>query len=50
MKIEGKNVEVNANHPLAGMTLYFNVTVRDVREATPEEIEHGHTHDGHHDH
>ena len=47
-KIDGENVEVNANHPLAGMTLHFEVTVRDVREATPEEIEHGHVHSGDH--
>ena len=48
-KIEGENVEINANHPLAGMTLHFDVTVCDVREATPEEIEHGHVHEEHSD-
>ncbi|MCC9609632.1 FKBP-type peptidyl-prolyl cis-trans isomerase [Blastopirellula sediminis] len=35
---------VDRNHPLAGMTLHFDVVVRDVREATPEEIDHGHVH------
>jgi FKBP-type peptidyl-prolyl cis-trans isomerase SlyD len=50
MKISGDNVEVNANHPLAGMTRHFEVTVRDVREAISEEIEHGHVHDGDHRH
>lgn len=45
-KIEGDKVEVNANHPLTGMTLHFEITVREVREATSEEIEHGHVHDG----
>ncbi len=49
-KIDGNNVEVDANHPLAGVTLRFDVTVRGVRKATPEEIEHGHVHDGHHHH
>lgn len=35
---------VDGNHPLAGQTLHFNVEVVDVREATEEEIAHGHTH------
>ncbi len=44
-------VVVDANHPLAGETLFFHVDVREVRDATAEEIEHGHTHDGdEHDH
>ncbi|MGL4753916.1 MAG: peptidylprolyl isomerase [Aeromonadaceae bacterium] len=43
-------VKVDANHPLAGVNLHFNVTVRDVRAATAEEIAHGHVHGqgGHH--
>ena len=46
-------VKVDANHPLAGVNLHFNVTVRDVRAATAEEIAHGHVHGQgghHHDH
>ena len=45
-------VTVDGNHPLAGMTLNFDVTVREIRSATPEEIEHGHVHGpgGHHHH
>lgn len=43
-KVEGDKVTVDANHPLAGATLHFNVNVRDVREATEEEISHGHVH------
>lgn len=51
-KVEGDNVTVDGNHPLAGVTLTFDVTVRSVRPATPEELEHGHVHgpDGHHHH
>lgn len=37
-------VKVDFNHPLAGKTLHFDVTVREVRAATAEEIEHGHAH------
>ncbi len=39
-------VTLNANHPLAGMTLHFDVTIESVREATEEEIAHGHVHPG----
>lgn len=42
--VEEDTVTVDANHPLAGETLTFNVTIRDVRPATPEEIAHGHVH------
>ncbi|TVR57185.1 MAG: peptidylprolyl isomerase [Spirochaetaceae bacterium] len=43
---DDENVTLDANHPLAGVTLKFDVTIKDVREATEEEIEHGHVHDG----
>lgn len=48
---EGK-VVVDGNHPLAGVALVFNMTVDDVREATREELAHGHVHGpgGHHHH
>lgn len=37
-------VELDFNHPLAGQDLSFDVKVTDVRDATPEEIAHGHAH------
>jgi FKBP-type peptidyl-prolyl cis-trans isomerase SlyD len=44
-------VTVDANHPLAGEHLNFDVTVREVREASEEEVSHGHAHGpGGHDH
>ncbi|BCV54799.1 peptidylprolyl isomerase [Shewanella algae] len=38
------SVIVDGNHPLAGQSLTFNVEVMDVREATAEEVAHGHIH------
>jgi FKBP-type peptidyl-prolyl cis-trans isomerase SlyD len=45
-------VTVDGNHPLAGVTLNFDVEVMSVREATEEELDHGHVHGpgGHHHH
>jgi FKBP-type peptidyl-prolyl cis-trans isomerase SlyD len=50
MDIEGDNVIVDGNHPLAGQRLHFDVKIVAVREASPEEIAHGHIHGegGHH--
>ena len=49
-RIEGDDVTVDANHPLAGATLHFAIEVTDVRAATAEELSHGHVHGagGHH--
>lgn len=43
-KVENGMATVDANHPLAGMDLTFDVKVVDVRVATTEELEHGHPH------
>jgi FKBP-type peptidyl-prolyl cis-trans isomerase SlyD len=43
-KVESEEVTVDANHPLAGQTLTFDVEVTDVRDATEEELNHGHVH------
>jgi FKBP-type peptidyl-prolyl cis-trans isomerase SlyD len=50
--VDDDNVRIDANHPLAGKNLNFDVSIRDVRDATPEEIQHGHVHGpgGHHHH
>ncbi|MGM0783282.1 FKBP-type peptidyl-prolyl cis-trans isomerase [Halomonas faecis] len=43
-KVEGDTVTVDGNHPLAGQKLNFDVEIADVREASQEEVEHGHVH------
>lgn len=50
--IQGDMVTVDGNHPLAGEHLNFEVEITEVREATTEELEHGHVHGpgGHHHH
>jgi FKBP-type peptidyl-prolyl cis-trans isomerase SlyD len=48
--VDAQKVTVDANHPLAGMTLAFDVKILEVRDATADELEHGHVHGkgGHH--
>ncbi len=50
IKVGKFNVDVDINHPLAGLELTFDINVVDVREAKAEEISHGHVHGpgGHH--
>lgn len=43
-KVVKFNVDVDLNHPLAGRTLVFAMEIVDVREASEEEINHGHVH------
>ena len=52
-EVKPETVVIDLNHPLAGKTLHFDVTVREVRAATDEERAHGHAHGPHghgHDH
>jgi FKBP-type peptidyl-prolyl cis-trans isomerase SlyD len=42
--IEGNDVTLDGNHPLAGQDLTFAVEITDKRLATPEEVAHGHAH------
>ena len=43
-EVNDDTVTIDANHPLAGKTLTFDINVSEVRNATPEEISHGHVH------
>ena len=43
-KVENDTITVDGNHPLAGKNLHFDVEIVEVREATKEEIDHGHVH------
>jgi FKBP-type peptidyl-prolyl cis-trans isomerase SlyD len=50
--IDGNEITLDANHPLAGVDLTFDVEITAAREANPEELRHGHAHgaDGTHGH
>jgi FKBP-type peptidyl-prolyl cis-trans isomerase SlyD len=50
--VQGDMVTVDMNHPLAGEQLHFEVEITEVRDATEEELAHGHVHGpgGHHHH
>jgi FKBP-type peptidyl-prolyl cis-trans isomerase SlyD len=50
ISLDEKEVTVDANHPLAGVTLTFDVKIVDVRAATEEELSHGHAHTHPHAH
>jgi FKBP-type peptidyl-prolyl cis-trans isomerase SlyD len=43
-EIKDGSVLINGNHPLAGQTLHFVVKIESIREATEEELKHGHVH------
>jgi FKBP-type peptidyl-prolyl cis-trans isomerase SlyD len=44
VEVEGDQITLDANHPLAGVDLSFEVEVLEVRDATPDELDHGHAH------
>ena len=46
VEVDGEEVLLDANHPLAGVDLVFDVEVVSVRAATEEELSHGHAHQG----
>jgi FKBP-type peptidyl-prolyl cis-trans isomerase SlyD len=50
LKVTETHVTLDGNHPLAGMDLAFDVEITEVREASKEELTHGHAHgpSGHH--
>ena len=51
VEISDDTVKMDFNHPLAGMVMHFDGKVADVREATAEEMDHGHVHgEGGHQH
>ena len=43
-KVGRFNVDIDTNHPLAGQTLTFEVKITDIRDASQEELSHGHAH------
>lgn len=50
LNVLGEEVFIDGNHPLAGQSLHFDVEITEKREATEDEIAHGHAHGqgGHH--
>jgi FKBP-type peptidyl-prolyl cis-trans isomerase SlyD len=52
VKLSDETVTLDGNHPLAGVDLTFEVEITEMRDATADEVAHGHAHGpgGHHDH
>ena len=48
--MDEENATLDFNHPLAGVTLNFDVEIMKLRDPSEEELAHGHVHDGHHHH
>ncbi len=46
-QVLGDTVTIDANHPLAGKNLNFDIAITEVRDATAEELQHGHVHGAH---
>ena len=49
-EVDDENAVVDANHPMAGMNLEFDITIKNIRTATTQELQHGHVHSHGHDH
>jgi FKBP-type peptidyl-prolyl cis-trans isomerase SlyD len=51
-EVDSESITIDGNHDLAGVTLNFDVEIMDIRDASSEELAHGHVHgpDGHHHH
>jgi FKBP-type peptidyl-prolyl cis-trans isomerase SlyD len=49
-EVNDEGMLLDFNHPLAGQRLHFDITIQSLREATEEELDHGHVHDGDHHH
>jgi FKBP-type peptidyl-prolyl cis-trans isomerase SlyD len=45
--VDGDKIVLVGNHPLAGRTLHFSVTIKNIRQPTAEELSHGHVHHAH---
>jgi len=43
-RVNGEEVFLDGNHPLAGQALFFDVQINSIRDATDEEVKHGHAH------
>jgi len=50
LDIQAETVKMDFNHPMAGQELFFKGEVVEIREATAEEIQHGHIHQHNHNH
>jgi FKBP-type peptidyl-prolyl cis-trans isomerase SlyD len=50
LEVGDDKVKLDFNHPLSGESLFFEGKILDIREATEEEIDHGHVHNGQHHH
>lgn len=52
ISINGDDVNIDGNHPMAGKDLVFDIEITERRDATAEEVSHGHAHGegGHHHH
>lgn len=45
--VDGEKIILDGNHPLAGRTLQYTVTIKGIRQPTAEELSHGHVHHAH---